>query len=197
MSMPVENTFALKSDEYVLARPRYPRALIEWLVVRAPGHGRAWDCATGNGQAAIDLAPYFAEVQATDVCAEQISQGLSVPNVHYSVRPAESTCFADRSFDLITVAQALHWFDFARFWVEVRRVARPGALFAAWGYAWFDCDSDVHAELVMPLRTLIDPFWAANNRLCGTVTRAKRSTSHSIGCQCHRSRSKNAGQSPS
>ncbi|WP_426193853.1 class I SAM-dependent methyltransferase [Massilia sp. DWR3-1-1] len=162
---PHTNTFAQRSDQYALARPRYPQALFDWLSQHSSGHALAWDCATGNGQAAVDLARYYDQVMATDLSAEQVTQGLPAPNVVYSAQPAERTAFAAHSFDLVTVAQALHWFDYAAFWPEVRRVAKPGALFCAWGYAWFDCEPDVMAALVMPLRELVAPYWASNNRI--------------------------------
>jgi hypothetical protein len=164
-NLPAQKTFAQRSDAYAQARPRYPRELYDWLVSRSPGREAVWDCATGNGQAAVDLAPYFSRVEATDISAEQVGEGLTQPNIHYTVQPAERTTFAESSFDLITVAQALHWFDFSRFWPEVTRVARPDAFFCAWGYAWFDCDPSVNADLVEPVRALIEPYWAANNRL--------------------------------
>jgi SAM-dependent methyltransferase len=63
------------------------------------------------------------------------------------------------------VAQALHWFDLPRFWAEVRRVARPGALFCAWGYAWFRYGEDVEAALIEPVKALVEPYWAVNNRI--------------------------------
>jgi SAM-dependent methyltransferase len=160
-----QHTFAQQSGQYALARPRYPQALYDWILSQCPGRAAAWDCATGNGQAAVGLAPYFGVVQATDLSAEQVEAGLPAPNVVYSAQPAEATAFADRSFDLVTVAQALHWFDYARFWPELRRVARPGALFCAWGYAWFDCAPEVAAEFAQPLRALLEPFWAPNNRI--------------------------------
>jgi SAM-dependent methyltransferase len=159
------NTFAQRSDQYAQARPRYPRALFDWIIAHCPARGAAWDCATGNGQAAVDLAPYFLQVQATDVSAEQVAQGLPAPNVIYSAQPAEQTGFAKSSFDLVTVAQALHWFDYARFWPEVQRVTRPGALFCAWGYAWFECEQEVLDTFVTPCRALLEPHWAANNRI--------------------------------
>jgi SAM-dependent methyltransferase len=159
------NTFSQRSDQYALARPRYPRALFDWLLHNTGGRDAAWDCATGNGQAAVDLAPHFDKVQATDVSDEQISQGLKAANIVYSAQPAEHTSFAAQSFDLVTVAQALHWFDYARFWPELRRVAKPGALFCAWGYAWFDCDAEVLEQFVLPFRELVAPHWAANNRI--------------------------------
>ncbi|TXH78381.1 class I SAM-dependent methyltransferase [Thauera aminoaromatica] len=164
-TLQAQHTFAQRSDAYAQARPRYPRELIDWLLANTADRDAAWDCATGNGQAAVDLAPYFNVVLASDISAEQIGEGLARPNISYSVQPAEQTGFADNTFDLITVAQALHWFDFARFWREVSRVAKPGALFCAWGYAWFECDPDVDATLVQPVRELIGPYWAANNRI--------------------------------
>ncbi|MQA40376.1 class I SAM-dependent methyltransferase [Rugamonas aquatica] len=159
------NTFAQRSDQYALARPHYPPALFDWLRQQTAAHDLAWDCATGNGQAAVDLARHYGQVMATDLSPEQVGQGLPAPNVQYSAQPAERTAFAAHSFDLITVAQALHWFDYAAFWPEVRRVAKPGALFCAWGYAWFDCEAEVMAALVMPMRELLAPYWAPNNRI--------------------------------
>ena len=159
------NTFAQKSDDYALARPRYPRALYDWILGQCRDRDAAWDCATGNGQAAVDLAPHFGCVQATDLSREQVQHGMHSPNIVYSAQPAERTDFADGSFDLVTVAQALHWFDYGLFWNEVARVCRPGALFCAWGYAWFDCDAEVDRLLVQPFRQLIGSYWAPNNRI--------------------------------
>lgn len=161
----MENTFSLQSDQYAKARPRYPQALYEWIVSHCPQRGAVWDCATGNGQAAVDLAAYFQTVQATDVSDEQIRNQLATAGVSYSVQPAERTTFEAGSFDLITVAQALHWFDYEQFWPEVRRVARPGAFFCAWGYDWPLADSRVNEQVIAPLREAIAPYWAAQNRI--------------------------------
>jgi len=162
---PPENAFARGAAGYALARPRYPEALIAWLVANSRERRAAWDCATGNGQAAVDLAPHFQVVHATDISAEQVARGLGAPKVRYSVQPAEHTSFESASFDLVTVAQALHWFDLPRFWSEVRRVARPGAFFCAWGYAWLEGAPDLDAELLSPVRELVAPFWAPSNRI--------------------------------
>ena len=118
--------FSEKSDLYAAARPTYPGILFRSIAGQSPGRERAWDCATGNGQAAVGLARHFAHVEATDASAEQIANAIAAPNVRYSVQPAESTSFAAASFDAITVAQARHWFDLDRFHAEVRRVLRPG-----------------------------------------------------------------------
>jgi ubiquinone/menaquinone biosynthesis C-methylase UbiE len=140
--------------------------LYEWLASQCVRHDAAWDCASGNGQAAVGLSRHFRRVLATDISAEQIAHGIPRKSIQYTVQSAEQTTFESNSFDLITVAQALHWFDYARFWPEVIRVARPGALFCAWGYDWFTTDAPgVDGAVVTPFRQIIAPFWAANNSL--------------------------------
>lgn len=159
------NTFAQGSDVYAHARPSYPRELYDWILQNTTQRRRAWDCATGNGQAAVELARHFTLVTASDLSVEQIAHAIPRSNVAYCVCPAETTSFPSEAFDLVTVAQALHWFDFSSFWSEVTRVAAPGAMFCAWGYSWFSCPKDVEHRLVMPIRKIIEPFWATNNRI--------------------------------
>ena len=129
-------TFSQQSDRYAGNRPSYPDVLFAWIAECAPARDTALDVATGNGQAAAGLAQYFANVCATDISADQIAHAALSANIEYRVSPAEHTGYPDGSFDAITVAQALHWFDMAAFWQEVGRIARPGALFCAFGYTW-------------------------------------------------------------
>jgi SAM-dependent methyltransferase len=164
MSLAVK-TFSHASDQYVASRPLYPPELFEWLASRCARRDVAWDCATGNGQAAIGLAPYVGRVYATDISSEQIDHGIARDNVEYSVQPAEATSLASQSVDLVTVAQALHWFDYSTFWPEVVRVARDGALFAAWGYDWLYITTELDRDLVEPFREIVAPFWALNNHI--------------------------------
>ena len=161
------NSFALASDEYAAARPLYPAPLYDWIVSNCEGREAAWDCATGNGQAAVGLSRFFGTVHATDISPEQIGQSFEASNIVYSAQPAEATDFADGVFDLVTVAQALHWFDYGRFWPEVARVAKPGAFFCAWGYSWFSVSADpaIQTMLVEPCQDLVAPYCAPNNRI--------------------------------
>jgi SAM-dependent methyltransferase len=159
------NSFAERSADYAAARPTYPHALFDWIAGQCSAREAAWDCATGNGQAALGLAAHFATVHATDISLEQVAHGFAAPNIVYAAAPAERSGFAPASFDAVTVAQALHWFDFPLFWDELRRVARPGAFFCAWGYSWFDPEPELDAALLAPLRLLLEPFWAPANRL--------------------------------
>lgn len=126
-------TFSVASAAYASGRPLYPTELFTWIASNCESHRKAWDCATGNGQAALGLAPHFECVEATDISAEQIEHCFPAPNISYSVQPAEQTMFPTSNFDLVAVAQALHWFDFERFWPEVWRTAKPNAFFCAWG----------------------------------------------------------------
>ena len=163
--MTLANTFTQGSDAYAAARPLYPQGLFDWIAVTCRNRETAWDCATGNGQAAVALASIFTSVDATDISTAQVAEAFSAKNVRYSAQPAERTAFADRSFDLISVAQALHWFDYGQFWPEVRRVARPGAFFCAWGYAWFRADPEVEENILGPVAKLVEEYWAPQNRI--------------------------------
>lgn len=120
---------------YREARPTYPPELFEWLAQQAPDRELAWDAGCGNGQASVALAGHFARVIGTDPSANQIASAEHRANIDYRVEPAEHSSLAAASASLVTVAQALHWFDFESFYVEVRRVLKPGGVFAAWTYA--------------------------------------------------------------
>lgn len=154
--------FSAQAADYARYRPRYPAALFEFLASRSPGRMLAWDCATGNGQVAEGLAPRFQAVVATDGSASQISQAPRLANVEFRVEPAESSSLADDSVDLVTVGQALHWFDLDRFYTEVRRVARPQALVAAWCYNLLSCDPDVDRVVVHYYRDVVGSYWTAD-----------------------------------
>lgn len=159
-----ENPFSKIASQYSTWRPRYPTTLFDRLIEFCPTHQSAWDCATGSGQAAIDLARYFSQVEATDSSADQIAAATQAANVHYSVQPAENTHFPDHHFDLVTVAQALHWFDHDRFWKEVHRVLKPDGVFAAWTYVWPHISPDIDA-VVQEMLEIIRPYWSTKNQI--------------------------------
>jgi len=157
--------FSDKSDVYARARPQYPGALFDFIKILPKETGTVWDCATGNGQAAIGLAQVFDQVYATDISTEQIANRLDVANVNFSVCPAEQTGFADNMFDMVNVAQALHWFDFERFWPEVRRVLKPGGVFITYAYAWFTVTPAIDALVESEIKAVVAPYWAWQNQL--------------------------------
>lgn len=132
--MTFKDHFSDASAQYAEFRPSYPEDLFAWLAGQCQETGTAWDCATGSGQAATGLAPYFRQVFASDASAEQIAHARAPSNVTFSVAPAEASGLADCSVNLITVAQAAHWFDLPAFYAEARRVLKPGGLIALFGY---------------------------------------------------------------
>lgn len=130
----MKDNFSGQADLYAKYRPAYPRELFEFILQHIPERKMAWDCATGNGQTARVLASSFEKVMATDISGKQLLNATRLPNIFYTVQPAEQTDFADNSFDLVAVSQALHWFDFELFYRELRRVTQPGGWLAAWMY---------------------------------------------------------------
>jgi SAM-dependent methyltransferase len=132
--MRFEDHFSHGAGDYARFRPRHPSALFAYLASIAPGHSLAWDCATGNGQAALALAEHFDRVVATDASPEQVAHAFRHERVTYRVEAAEEPSLDASSVDVVTVAAAMHWFDFERFFSAVRRVLRPGGVIAAWTY---------------------------------------------------------------
>lgn len=135
--MSFKDHFSGHAAVYREARPGYPDTLFSWLAAQCANKDMAWDAGCGNGQASVALAAHFRRVVATDPSATQIAEAEQHTKIDYRVEPAEHSSLDDASVDLVTVAQALHWFDLARFHAEVHRVLRPHGVAAFWTYA--DC----------------------------------------------------------
>lgn len=157
--MQFKDHFSGHADDYRRFRPTYPDALFGFLAELAPSTRLAWDCGTGNGQAAIALAGLFDEVVATDASAEQIERARGPDNVRFGVAAAETSGLPSDSVDLITVAQAFHWFDQPRFFDEARRVLRAGGLLAIWTYGVMRVDPAVDRIIARYYREVVGPYW--------------------------------------
>lgn len=152
--------FSALAENYAHYRPHYPEALFAALAEVSPGHVRAWDCATGNGQAAAGLAPYFSEVMATDASSAQIAAAEAPGNVCFSVAPAEASGLPPASMDLVLVAQAAHWFDLPAFYAEVERVLRPGGVLALLTYSGvYTADDGINKILREFHQVTMAPYW--------------------------------------
>ena len=154
-----KNPFATEAAEYAHLRPTYPEELFRFLASVVPSRGVAWDCATGNGQAATHLAGYFGRVMATDESGEMIAQAPRDPRIAYRVAEAEDSGIEDRSVDLVTVASAVHWFDLRSFYAEVRRVVKPGGTIAVWTYYTPVFDSDIDAVIQRLVHDVLGAYW--------------------------------------
>jgi ubiquinone/menaquinone biosynthesis C-methylase UbiE len=156
--MTFKDHFSGHADRYRAYRPTYPSDLFDYLASLVAGRDLAWDCATGNGQAALGLTPHFRRVVATDASDAQLSQARPHDRIDYLVCPAERTPLPGASVDLVTVAQAFHWLELPQFYDEVRRVCRPGAVLACWCYQLNEVDPQVDAVVRRYYGEVVGPY---------------------------------------
>lgn len=158
--------FSSVSTAYAQFRPRYPDALFAFLASVAPSRRLAWDCATGTGQAATALGELFERVVATDASATQIQAAHPHPRVQYRVASAEASGLRAQSVDLITVAQALHWFELEGFYTEASRVLAPGGSIAAWSYGPMQVeDASVQRAIDHFYHDVVGPYWPPERQI--------------------------------
>ncbi|WP_333820942.1 class I SAM-dependent methyltransferase [Ohtaekwangia sp.] len=161
----MKDLFSGHSKIYAAFRPDYPEAVYQHIMRHVKHKAIAWDCATGNGQVARALAHYFERVEATDISQQQLDNAYPSANIYYKVSAAEQTPFHDHQFDLITVAQALHWFDRDKFYKEVKRVGKPGGILAVWGYALLYIEPAIDDIITNFYSNTVGPFWDDARRL--------------------------------
>lgn len=154
-----KDLFSQHAEAYALYRPTYPRALFNYLAGLCADHSCAWDCATGNGQAALALTPYFQRIIATDLSPQQLRLAPRHPRLDYRVATAENSGLAPQSVNLITVAQAMHWFTTDAFFQEVQRVLAPAGIFATWCYALQHVNEDFDRILRQFYEQALAPYW--------------------------------------
>ncbi len=164
MGKTFKDHFSQLADAYRAFRPEYPEEMFRWLARVAPRQDSALDCGCGTGQATVALARYFRVVYGVDPSAEQIVRAVGHERVRYLVAPAEATGLPEGSQDLVIAAQALHWFDLERFYGEVRRVARPGAVFAAITYGLFTLTPELDRVLFRLYRDILGSYWPPERR---------------------------------
>lgn len=160
----MKDNFSQQAQQYAQFRPLYPEALYYYILEQVPRRQRAWDAGTGNGQAARVLRNYFAEVVATDISLNQLAHAKELAGISYRNEPAGHTSLENGSVDLVTVAQAVHWFGFEKFYAEVRRVAAPGAIIAVWGYSLLRIDPYLDALIDVYHYDTLAPYWDPERR---------------------------------
>jgi SAM-dependent methyltransferase len=159
-----KDLFSRHASQYAAFRPTYPKELYEFIFSRITNFDSAWDAGTGNGQVARDLSKKFKKVFATDISDKQIENAARAENIFYSVA-GEITSFPVDSFDLICVAQAIHWFDRDKFYAEVKRVAKPEALIAIWGYGLLSINAEIDISINEFYKSVVGPYWDKERRL--------------------------------
>lgn len=154
-----EDHFSSHSEQYAQHRPHYPDEVYAYLASLTPGRSLAWDCGTGNGQAAIGLAKYFDRIHATDASEGQIAHAYPHENVEYCVEPAEHVSLGDATVDLVTVAVAVHWFHFDEFYREVKRVLKTDGILAVWTYSFTEISPEMDALVRQYYYDVVGEYW--------------------------------------
>lgn len=158
--------FSSLAAMYAAHRPAYPDALFSDVVSLVRNRRLAWDCGTGNGQAAIGLVEHFDHVIATDPSAEQLAHARPHPRIEYRQGPSDASGLESSSVDLVAVAQALHWFDIGRFYAEAQRVLVPGGVIAVWGYGDPLLDSPQLQRTMHEFnRGKLEQYWTAERQI--------------------------------
>ena len=155
----MKDYFSNHASDYARYRPTYPDELFDYLYEQVPNHDTAWDCATGNGQIAVRLAERFAYVYATDLSEQQLAQAPQQPNIIYQVATAEDASFDNQRFDIVTVGQAIHWFDFDRFYEVVGETLGNDGLLAVIGYGLHTVSPSVDRIAYQFYEDILGNYW--------------------------------------
>ncbi len=165
MTTGFKDHFSAHAGSYAAYRPGYPAAVFDWLAGLCPQRELAWDCACGNGQAALQLAARFRQVYATDASAEQISQARQDDAIEYRVEPAEQPSLLPASVDLITVAQAYHWLNHAQFVRAAQRVLADQGVLAIWTYQLAQVSRPIDLQVQRLYADLLGSYWPPERAL--------------------------------
>ena len=156
--------FSANAAGYATFRPVYPQSLYDTLLDIVPARGLALDCGTGNGQAAAKLAQSFTTVHATDISDAQLALAPALPNlVLHSLSGHEAPpAVADATLDLITAAQAAHWFEPQAFVAMALKKLKPRGIIAVWGYGFIQPGEPELARAIMEFgfgAKALGPYW--------------------------------------
>lgn len=162
--MAFKDYFSTQASGYAHHRPQYPNELFAWLASISPMQQHVWDCATGSGQAAVALTAHFEQVIASDASLAQLRQAPTHRQLHYVCCQAEQVPLKNTTLDLITVAQAAHWFHLPHFYAEVERVLRPQGVLALWCYGLFQINPAIDAVIQHYYQQIIGDYWPPERR---------------------------------
>lgn len=155
----MKDLFSKQAQDYAKYRPTYPLTLFEYLSSLPSQRKTTWDAATGNGQAAVMLAPHFESVVATDLSEKQLANAEKHPKVHYAKATSENSGLPSQSVNLTTVAQAFHWFDAPKFAEEVKRVSTSNAYLAVWCYSLAKISPKVDELVLHYYQDILGNYW--------------------------------------
>lgn len=165
--------FINQATEYAKTRPSYPQEIFHYIASKTPSHDLVWDVGTGSGQAARSLAGMYKNVIATDTSLKQLEFAPKLANIQYRQTPPvmsmaelQQTISSQSSVDLVTVAQALHWFDLPSFYQQAKWVLKkPHGVIAAWCYTIPQVNATVDSVFNRFYSIDSAPYWDAARQL--------------------------------
>lgn len=158
--------FNSQAVDYARYRPLYPEEIFQFLSKLTPAHDVAYDIGTGNGQCAVTLSKFFKKIWASDLSREQIANAIPKENISYFVSQSHESHLSDATVDLITIATALHWFDFDKFYPECKRILKPDGVIAAWSYGWHECENAEVTKLINTVgKEILKDYWSPQPKL--------------------------------
>ena len=160
----MKDNFSKQASAYSKFRPQYSDEIIAYIISFVGNKSKALDVATGNGQVAYKLAEAFKMVYGIDISQNQLDNAYVADNIIYKTASAENTFFEDQEFDLITVAQAVHWFNFDLFYKEVYRILKPNGVIAVLGYGLLSTNSNTDIILRDFYYNIVGPYWDAERK---------------------------------
>lgn len=160
----MKDNFSSQADAYLRFRPSYPKELLQLISKIVPNKDAVWDVGTGNGQLAVMLSDLFQNVYATDISERQLQNAIARPNIQYSKQSAELTNFSSNQFDLIAIAQAIHWFDFEAFYREVKRTLKQGGVIVIVGYGLVRVNKEIDLIIDRFYHEIVGPYWDLERR---------------------------------
>ncbi|AXG74978.1 class I SAM-dependent methyltransferase [Flavobacterium arcticum] len=160
----MKDNFSLQAKDYSIYRPHYPQEMISYIMTFVKNKNKALDVATGNGQVATAIALFFTTVYGIDISQKQLDNAVQQENIIYKIQRAEHTSFNTEEFDLITIAQAIHWFEFDAFYNEVYRILKPSGVIAVMGYGLFQSNTETEGVINYFYNNIIGNFWDSERR---------------------------------
>ncbi len=160
----MKDYFSTQASLYAKFRPNYPQELFSFILEHTKEKELLLDGATGNGQVAIRLSPHFKKIIAIDISSKQLEHAGKKENIIYQVAKIEETELKDQSVNLITIGQALHWFDFNLFHNEAKRILKPNGAIAVWGYELLNINSKIDEIILELYDGVLNTYWTPERK---------------------------------
>jgi len=125
--------FTATACDYDAYRPSYPETMVDWILKTAavPPKGKVADIGCGTGISTRLFAARGLDVVGVEPNDEMRARAVARGGPRYLKGDSTATGLPERGMDLVTSAQAFHWFDVEPTLVEFKRILKPEGWCAA------------------------------------------------------------------